>query len=395
MSERQATAAALLSHHGIDAATFAAETIPEATVAALRTLIAGPAGVAVADALGEFPAPPVAAFLAALEPCVTRAARKAIRRALYRLGQRKVPLPERPAAPTPARGLVPTPEALISSFAADGDRLVWLTRALPQGGSLLVYAHLHEPRGLLDLWVGEVGRKRQRELRQRVAAEYGLRLVPVDWRLADALVVEAQARLPTPDPERDYLRLRPRLTSEPPAAPAEPVPARVTPPDLATADALVGAAAALLEEPELGTWWPAPEAARPFIDELAAARDSPLLVSRAAQEERVREIVRRAAGVLTPPGVLARRLEGTAYVLAETGRAAAARQALAVAATLRARPDEAADIPFVLALTERAVGHLLARETARAEDARRGSLLVTPGQFVKDRSSSHPGRTRG
>ena len=68
---------------------------------------------------------------------------------------------------------------------------------------------------------------------------------------------------------------------------------------------------------------------------------------------------------------------------------------MAVAAALHADPAHAADIPLVTALTERAIGRLLAAETARQEDVQRGSLLVTPGQFLKDRSSSRPGRTRG
>jgi len=150
----------------------------------------------------------------------------------------------------------------------------------------------------------------------------------------------------------------------------------------------------LLEEPEFQSWWPAPEAVRPFIDELAAARESPLVVSPAAQEERVRQTLRQAARTLSPPALLARWLEGTAYVLAETGRLETARQALAVAVELRARPDHAADIPFVVALAERAVGRLLAAETARQENAQKGSLLVTPAQFLKERSSSRSGRTQ-
>lgn len=398
MSERQAAAAALLVRHGVDPVALAADPIPDATVGALQALLAGPAGAALATALAEFPAPPVAALLVGLEPHATRDTRKAIRRALYRFGQQKVPLPERPATPAALR-LGPAPEALISPFGGDGDRLVWLTRELVQGGALVVYAHLHEPRGLLELSVGEVGRKRLRELRKRMVGEFGLRLVPVDWRVADALVVEAQARLTTPDTARDYLRVRPRLTNEPPATPAEPVSTRVTPSDAPSdgmeTSALVAGSVALLEEPELRTWSPTAEVTRPFIDELAAVRESPLLVSKAAQEERVREVVRRAARTLVPPAVLARRLDGTAYVLAETGRAAAAQQALGVACALHTRPEEAADIPLVAALTERALGHLLAEETAQQEDSRRGSLLVTPQQFLRDRSSSHPGRTRG
>src|SRR5207249_1859510 len=95
---------------------------------------------------------------------------------------------------------------------------------------------------------------------------------------------------------------------------------------------------------------PAPAAtartpAAPFVAEIAGLRDSPLVLSRLAEEERVREILGRAARVLFPPAVLARRLAGTAYLLAETGRALAARRALAVALVLGARPADAMEIP--------------------------------------------------
>ncbi len=400
MSDRQVAAAGELVALGVDPATLSTDPVPDATVATLRTLVAGPDGVAVANALGALDAPSVPALLLALEPHATRVGHRAIRRALYRLAQRKVAIPERPPSPAPGRAGAPALEALLSPFDRDGDRLIWLMRELPLGGSLVAYAHVHEPRGLLEFSAGEVGRKRLRELRRRMTADHGLALVPVDWRIADALLVEAQARLEKPDSRHDYLRVRPRFTTAEPAAPAEPVSARVTPLDDAERSALVAASAALLEEPEVRAWWPAESDARPFIAEMEAVRESPLLVSRAAQEERLREILRRAAQTLTPPTVLARRLDGTAYVLAESGRVPAARLAMAVAVTLHEQPDDAADIPVVALLTERALGQMLATDTAQHDEAQRGSLVVTPAQFLRDhaaardQSSSHPGRTR-
>jgi hypothetical protein len=113
------------------------------------------------------------------------------------------------------------------------------------------------------------------------------------------------------------------------------------------------------------------------------------------RQDRVHAATRRAARALYPPPVLARRLEATAYVLAETGRGSAARQALAVARLLRERPEEAADGPFVGALVQRGLAGLVAEHAARREDEQRGTLVVTPGQFLRDRSSARRERTRG
>jgi len=387
-------AAATLARLGLDLEAVRAGRVG---VDALAPLLAGSDGAALAAALGELPSPEVAALLVALEPHAgERAVRKEIRRSLYRVGQRGVPVPA-PPAPAAAPRTPPAPEAegLLSLFDGGGDRLIWIIRPLPTG-ALLIAAQVNEPEGLREVSAGEASRKQIRAARQQLEAESGLRLVAADWRTLDALLVEAHVRAGGGTTrERDYLRLRPRLTHETPRPPAEPVSAQVTAPSAEESAALAAGSAALLEEPELAPWVPAPEAAAPFVEEIARLRESPLVLSRLAQEERVREVLRRAAATLFPPAVLARRLEGTAYLLAETGRALAARRALAVAQLLGARAAAALDVPLVALLAERAVGSLLAQATAHTEEERRGALVVTPGQFLRDRASSRRARTPG
>ena len=392
MSVRAEQARAALARLGLDPDTLAAEGAGAAE--RLAPLLAGDGGTSLADALAEFPSAPIAALLVALEPHAGRAPRKAIRRALYRLRQRGVAVPEPAPAPPAPRPTGAGPEGLVTAFGGDGDRILWLVKPLREGGSLVVYAHQHDRHGLLELTAAELGRKRVREVRQNLEAS-GLRLVPADWRVVDALLVEAQERTTGEEPRKSYLKVRPRITTEPPRPAAEPVSKRVAPPTDHEIPALVAGSAALLAEPELATWMPLLEDLKPFVDELDTAHESPLVLSRGAQEERVRAVIRRAVLTLVPPDVLARRLEGTAYVLAETGRQAPARQALAVAAALRARPADAADVPLALAFVERPLGELLAAATTRREQEQKGSLVVTPGQFLRDRSSAHPSRTRG
>ena len=117
------------------------------------------------------------------------------------------------------------------------------------------WPHLYA-NGLVD-----VGRKQLRTTRQRIESE-GLRLVAASWRVLDALLVEAQERAGTPEPGHDYLRVRPRLTTEPPAPPAEPVSSHAQPPGGAEeAAALAADSIQLIKEPEFRAWGPAPEAA--------------------------------------------------------------------------------------------------------------------------------------
>jgi hypothetical protein len=389
VSERQARAAATLTRLGLDADDAAAGRI---AADRLEQLVGGGDGHALLDALAEVGTAGAAEQLAALKERVGgKATRKEVRRALYRLRQRGVYTPvHRPAAPAPPRA--PEIEGLLSAFDGRGHRLLWLLRPLASGGTLLVAAQVSERDGLRDLHVAEVSRKQLKAARHQLSADTGLRLIAADWRVLDALLVEAQERTP-PHKDRDYLKVRARLTTDPPAPPAEPVSRHAG--GAADPASLVAGSAALLEQPEIASWWPDPAAAEPFLAEVASVRESPILLSRVQQEDRLRDVLRRAAAALYPAAALARRLEGTAYVLAETNRVPAAEQALAVAAALRARPDAPGEVPLIATLMQRALGELVATAEARHREERRDSLVVTPGEALRARSSSHPPRTRG
>src|SRR5262249_39459771 len=165
-------------------------------------------------------------------------------------------------------------------------------------------------------------------------------------------------------------------------------------PEPAERSALVAASAALLGEPELRTWWPRPEATEPILAEIGAIRESPLVLSELQQEERLREVLARATSLLYSAPVTARRLRATAYVLAETGRVPAARQALAIAATLEAAPEGVAAVPLLQALAQQGLGAQLAAREAERRDERAGSLVLTPAELARARSPSRPPRAR-
>jgi len=118
------------------------------------------------------------------------------------------------------------------------------------------------------------------------------------------------------------------------------------------------------------------------------------VLSQPQQEERLAAALARATEVLYPPDVAARRLRATAYVLAETDRAPAARTALAVARVLERSPARLRDVPLFAALTHQGLGRLAAARAARQRSAREGSLVVTPGEALRARSPGHRERTR-
>ena len=393
MSERRAAAVAALAKLGIDA-----EALAEGRLAAdaLVPLVNGADAVRLVAAIGDLGSAGAAAALAALEPHAGGGARREVRRALYRLRQRGVATPERPMDEPPRRrDLGSDIEGFVSAHDASGDRLLWLVKRQASGGSLVVAAQANEPEGLRDVQAVDMSRKHLRAVRQRLAREGGVTLVAAPWATVDALLVEAHERTTTRDRARDYLRVRAEVTAEPPAAPAEPLSSQAPPPGLDEARTLAAASAPLLGEAPFAAWGPGAEAAAPFVAEIAALRDSPLVLNELQQRERVREVLRRAAEALYPAAAFARRLEGTAYVLAETGRGPAARAALAIAALLRARPAEGYETPFVSGAVERALGTLLSADVARQTEERRSALVATPGEVLRARESSRRGHTRG
>ena len=366
------------------------------TADALVPLLEGSDGHAVADALGTVASPATAQLLADAEPRLAdRSVRKAVRRALHRLAQQGIPTPTG-ATPSPPRLVAAEPtEGLVSAVDGRGDRVVWLVHPLRGGGVFVVTGQINEPGGLRDLYSSEMTRKQLRAVRSDLEARSRLRLVPADWRVVDALLAEAQARGGGAEHRRDYLRLRTRITTEPPAAAAEPISARVVPPAGDEVEALVAACAQLAEEPELAAWWPSPDDLAPFLSELAAIRDSPLVLSPVQNEERIRTVAEHAIAALYPPAVMARRFTATAYVLAERGRITPARQALAVAALVHERPTAVGNVPLLRVLVEQALGAHLASATSHREEERRGALVLTPGEALRARSPSRPPHTRG
>jgi len=393
VSERRAAAVAALAKLGIDA-----EALAEGRLAAdaLVPLVNGADAVRLVAAIGDLGSAGAAAALAGLEPHAGGAARREVRRALYRLRQRGVATPERPVDEPPRRrDLGSDIEGFVSAHDASGDRLLWLVKRQASGGSLVVAAQANEPEGLRDVQAVDMSRKHLRAVRQRLAREGGVTLVAAPWATVDALLVEAHERTTTRDRARDYLRVRAEVTAEPPAAPAEPLSSQAPPPGLDEARTLAAASAPLLGEAPFAAWGPGAEAAAPFVAEITALRDSPLVLNELQQRERVREVLRRAAEALYPAAAFARRLEGTAYVLAETGRGPAARAALAIAALLRARPAEGYETPFVSGAVERALGTLLSADVARQTEERRSALVATPGEVLRARESSRRGHTRG
>jgi len=178
VSQRRDTALATLRRLDLDVAAVSGDGPPDER---LGSLLDGADGAALADALGELGGAAAARLLAEKAAgCTDRALRKALRRAVFRLGQRGITVPsiEAPRETVAAAG--PDLEGFVSAFDGRGDRLIWLVRPQSSGGLLLLAAEINEPEGLRDVRLLEATRKDLRSARERLLKDTGLRLVPAD-----------------------------------------------------------------------------------------------------------------------------------------------------------------------------------------------------------------------
>jgi hypothetical protein len=310
-----------------------------------------------------------------------KAAAKEARRVLYRFGQRGVVAPEAPAEPAPPRWTASPLEGWVSGIDGRGDRLIWIVRAQPGGGLLAMHAIVNEPDGLRDVTLAEVARKALRRMQTDLEARHHLKMVPADGAYCDALVAEGWERARAAgavEAVGQYPTLRARLTNQPPISLEPPLITRVA--GTAFADPTLAAQGArLLEERDFVTWALERPTLAPYLDEIAAARDSPLVLSRPQQEERVQAALARARRELfggARAAAYRRRLEEMAYYLHASDRRELAAIAAATADGL-ARGDDA--LPFFTELLRRSVAAHMAEDEARARAEAEGSVLVRPG----------------
>ena len=342
--------------------------------------------LAVIERLARTPDAEHAAALRAVEHAAERAGWKPVvketRRVLYRFAQRGVAVP----APAPAgdglRLVAPSStEGYVSPIDGRGDRLIWIVRPRHEGGLAVLTAVLNEPTGLRDVAFADMPRKQLRRMERDLQTRHRLRMVAADAAYCDALLDEgfARARAAGTPGIGEYPRDRARLFATEPAPRDPPLAARVLGDDLTGA---VADGAALLIEPEFLGWLFDRSSLGPFVAEVNAVRDSPLVLSRPQQEDRARAVVARAMRELfagEAGRMYQRRLEEMAYYLHATARAALARAALASARALAASTTGGEGIPFFEELTRRSSAFLLEEDAARARADAETSLLVRPG----------------
>ena len=306
----------------------------------------------------------------------SKQARKAARRALYRLTQAGVSVP--PTDPQPVVKRQRALRAWVSGVDGTGSRAVWVLFEGSFGDLALCALTLNDQTGILESAGGAISKKRLESELRSLRQSQKLPWLEIPPGRATGLVAEALAlharRGTAPPPEFSRWRtLFGEAAPEPPPMIAEILTASEATSDLT----LLDHSAELLHLPELASWFLDPGAIESEALELLQAKESRLVLSDQLKVEREAAIVERVVDrVLTPEarGLWARRLSEMAWIFHATGRPREARIAYATALALEDSERVPRQLPFARGLAERGLafasevtlGRVSAAEVSRA-----------------------------
>jgi hypothetical protein len=367
---------------------------PEQAVERLRSLRSsgGADPAKIAAAAGQVASPGAAQILVEMEAGASGTLRREVRRALFKLRQHGIESPSAEAPPDAAViATEPNINALISPIDSTGARLVWLFKARGQGGLSRMYGLTSESEGLVGANLVHVSRRELREERQEIERQSSIKMIEADYRLADFMLCEAYRRTPEARLGHvgSFLALRAEiLAASPPTDYHHPIYDEFA--DTLSQEPSIE----LLKEPELGGWIIAQSDLKPYLDEIEEIRQSPLVLNKYQQEERVNAVVGRAVEQLFAgerAKLMRRRLEDTAYYLARTGRADAARWAASAAARIR-DGEPLARGAFFIQYVMRSMGLVLSEQETEAEQQPR--LIMTPAEAMRAQTAARMARQR-
>jgi hypothetical protein len=338
---------------------------------------------AVAFLLGRIADPAAVAALSALEQRAgDKAVKREIRRALYKLSQKglAVPGPKISEDQKPVFRLGPEIEGYVSSTDGAGNRLVWLVKPHPGGGIQVLQGMFNDREGLVHANAGVTRRKELRKMAEEMKESQGFTMIAVPWGYADQILYEAfeKAKAAGRSGVEQFPSLRQVFNTAKPAVSDHPIYARLNLEDIRSG-VWRNLSGKLFEEREFGSWILEKDWIEPYLEKIAEARGSRLVLNKVQQEERVAGIVREAVQELfsgEKGKAFQRRMEDMALYLFETKREQEAKLALSVALAIADGDLGGLGVSFLNGLVQRSIGYYLTE--AKEESSEEPSLIVKP-----------------
>lgn len=309
---------------------------------------------------------------------------KEIRRSLFKLGQRGLPVrSQEPTVPNRSAPILKPAteiEAYMSAVDGSGNRLIWIVKPQIGHGLQSIQAMVSDREGLLRVGGAQIRRKELRNMAREIKEKHGISMISVPWGYADQVIYQAyeKSKVQGRSGFENFYELRAAIVSGKPKAQEHPVYRRLNA-SAVHEGAWREQSRRLLDEPELRFWFLDEDWVRPYLSQIDEAKSSRLVLNPAQKEERLAGIVRDAvkafsSGDIGP--VLQGRMEDMALYFLETGREHSAELSLAIAAQLAAGDPGPLDISFLIGWVQKSFGFYLSQE--KSKNAPEPSFIIKP-----------------
>lgn len=322
----------------------------------------------VAETLGKIPHPKIGHILQQLHhQSSDKKLQKIIRRSLYRLKSRGIPveeiLPDRgepvfkPLQAEPPRGFA-------GPFDFLGQRFLMLVISHPGRGLKVLQGIVSDTEGMIDFKGWEMPRRRFKDFFEALQKDSPFPLVEMEPAYIGFLFSQA-AQLSFHrgrTPSQDYLPVKKEIDFIKKDYEDSPIYSLISKDEIEENDRLLERGGDLLKMDLFSAWRIEEREIRPYADEIREAEESKLILNRAQKEARFQEIYQRALSDLFPEEkrtLYSKRMEEMAWYLLKRGKEEEARVSLAVALDLKKPPILFQPNPFLFQLVIRSIFSLL------------------------------------
>ena len=310
--------------------------------------------------------------------------RKTVRRVLYRLKSKGVPLGEvhpdrghsilRPSQAEP-------PQGYATAIDPIGQRLLVLVVAHAGRGYTLLHGVLSDTEGLVNFLGAEMSRKEVRAFLDHLSKESPFPMVEMEASYIAFLFSQTYQRTleRKKTPPQDYLHFKGEIERLKKHYEQPLIYAFLSLSEVTEDDRWLKKGEDLLKEEPFVTWNIEEGLLQPYADTLVEAQGSKLFLNQGQKEARFQEVYLKALSEIFPEErrtLYGRRLEETAYILYRLGKEERAKIALATAADLRKPPNPFQPNPFLFQLVMRSIQALLAEAQEKRE--KEPSLIIKP-----------------
>jgi hypothetical protein len=319
-----------------------------------------------------------------LEVTFDKRARRIIKRSLYRLKGKGIPVEEilsdkgrpilRPLRAEPKEGFVSGIDSL-------GYRFLWLIIPHPGRGLTVMHGIVSDREGIIDFSQEEMTRKGFRSFFEEVQEKNPFPFVEADssyvaflFTQGYQLNLQEKRNLP-----QDYLRAKSEIEGVKKEYPRALIYSYLRADEIGEDDRMLRKGGDLLKAEIFSSWRIEEEQIRPYADEVWEAEESKIVLNPTQKEARFQGIYQRALSELFSGErrfLYQRRLEEMAYVLFKLGREEEAKISLAVAMDLEKPLNPIQPDPFLFQLVVKSIFSLLAE--AYEKKSKEPSLIVKP-----------------